>query len=539
MRKTKVAKTAARDLRVLGVLGLLGATGAAHGFQVHSSDDWAVHWDNTVQYNLGVRVEDRDERISNNPAFHESDMKFADRGDIVTNRFNVLSELDVIFRNDYGFRISGSAWHDFAYDDDVEFDPAIMPAGTSYSGNKYDSYTKRYYRSGGQLLDAFLFAFHGNHSLRVGRLTQFWGNAMIFGAQGINYSQNAADNIKGAASPGTEAKELAIPRAQILYETQLTENLGLTAQYFLEFQPNRNPEGGTYLGAAGMLWYGPDRMLGGLPRGRDYEPDDVNNNFGLKLAWTPSWMDGTLGFYFRRFDEVQPWAPMASFDANGNMTDYHLSHAEDVTLVGLSLDKQIGSLSTGFELSWRKDTALNSAMNMTGPGREGARGDTLNFIANIVSGLTPSAFYDTGTAFFELAYTRKLKVTENEDLYNGEDYAGCPTGNKWDGCSTDNAVAVAANFTPQWLQVYPGVDLSMPLFVQYGVYGNAASLNGGVAQGALVYTAGLSTTIRQTYKATLQYNGYSFRAKDNYASGNGAYMWNDRNWVSLTMSTTF
>src|SRR5690606_6225373 len=114
---------------------------------------------------------------------------------------------------------------------------------------------------------------------------------------------------------------------------------------------------------------------------------------------------------------------------------------------------------TGFELSWRKDTALNSAMNTTGLGREGARGDTLNFIANAVSGLTPSALYDTGTASFELAYTRKLKVTDNKELYNGEDSDGCPTGSKWDGCSTDDALAVAAHLAPQWLQVYPGLDL--------------------------------------------------------------------------------
>ena len=542
MKKIKASKSALWHVPFIGILGMAGFTGTAYGFQAYSSDDWAIHWDNTVQYNLGMRVDDADDRIINNPAFHESDSKFPDRGDIVTNRFSVLSELDVIYKRDFGLRISGSAWRDFAYDDDVEFDPAVMPGGSSYSGNRYDSYTDRYYRSGAQLLDAFLFAFRDNHSVRLGRLTQFWGNAMFFGAQGINYSQNAADNIKGSASPGTEAKELAIPRAQLLYETQLTDNIGLATQYFLEFEPNRGPEGGTYLGAAGFLWYGPDRMLGGTPRGHDYEPDNINNNFGLKLSWTPSWMQGTLGLYYRRFDEVQPWGPLAEYNAAGDMTNYHLAHAEDVTLVGLSLDKQIGTLSTGFELSWRKDTALNSPSTTTGLGREGARGDTLNFIANAVSGLTPSALYDTGTASFELAYTRKLKVTDNKELYNGEDSDGCPTGSKWDGCSTDDALAVAAHLAPQWLQVYPGLDLTMPLFFQYGVYGNAATLNGGVAQGAIIYTAGISAMYRQKYKATLQYNGYNARAKTNdgiYTSGNGAYMWNDRDWISLTLSTTF
>ncbi|MFA5677235.1 MAG: DUF1302 family protein [Pseudomonas sp.] len=542
MKKIKTPSPALPHFTLLGMLGVCAITGNAYGFQAYSSDDMSVHWDNTVQYNLGMRVKDADDRILNNPAFHESNKKFSDAGDIVTNRINVLSELDVIYKKDFGFRLSGSAWRDFAYDSDVEFDPAVMPAGSSYSGNKYDSYTDRYYRSGAQVLDAFLFAFRDNYSVRLGRLTQFWGNAVFFGAQGINYSQNAADNIKGSASPGTEAKELAIPRAQILYEAQLSDNLSIATQYFLEFQPNRNPEGGTYLGAAGFLWYGPDRMLGGLSRGSDYEPDEINNNFGVKLSWTPEWLQGTLGVYYRRLDEVQPWAPMAEYDSAGSMRSYHLAHADDVTLIGLSLDKQIGTLSTGFELSWRKDTALNSAMNTTGLGHEGARGDTLNVIANAISGLTPNRFYDTGTAVMELAYTRKLSVSDNKELYNGENDGGCPTGSKWDGCSTDDSLAVAASVTPQWLQVYPGLDLSMPLFVQYGVSGNAATLNGGVAQGAMVYTAGISALYRQTYKATLQYNGYDARAKTQngiYTSGNGAFMWNDRDWISLTLSATF
>ena len=36
--------------------------------------------------------------------------------------------------------------------------------------------------------------------------------------------------------------------------------------------------------------------------------------------------------------------------------------------------------------------------------------------------------------------------------------------------------SVAALFDPTWLQVFPGVDIDMPLFVEYGVYGNTASL---------------------------------------------------------------
>lgn len=546
MKKTISSKNAISSMPLVGLLSLSVFAGSAQGFQLHSSPDLTIDWDNTVQYNLGMRVKDASNRILNNPAFHESDNKFSDRGDIVTNRISVLSEMDIIYKKDYGMRISASAWRDFAYDSDVEFDPAIMPGGSSYNGGRYDTYTKRHYVGGTQLLDAFLFAFQDNYSVRFGRLTQFWGNAMFFGAQGINYSQNAADNIKGAASPGTEAKELAIPRGQLLYEAQLTNNLSIGAQYFLEYERNRNPQGGTYLGAAGFLWYGQDTMLGGMPRGSDYTPDNINNNYGIRLSWTPDWMQGTIGAYYRRMDEVQSWGPLVDYRGAGGPS-YHLSYAEGVSLFGLSLDKQIGTLSTGFELSYRKDTALNSGMNQD-PGmnggfyRKGATGDSVNFIANMVAGLTPTKFYDTGVLLLEAAYTHKAKVRDNRELYNGEGYGGCGGGDKWDGCSTNDALAVAAHFTPQWLQVKPGLDLSMPVFFQYGVHGNAATLNGGQAQGSFVYTVGISALYRQTHKATLQYNGYSSRAKTEngvYTGGNGAFMWNDRDWISLTLSTSF
>lgn len=538
MKKTILSKKRLHGLPLIGLLSLSAFTGSVQGFQLHSSPDWNIHWDNTVQYNFGMRVKDASDRILNNPAFHESNKKFSEKGDVVTNRFSILSEMDIIYKRDYGMRVSASAWRDFAYDKDVDFDPTIMPNGSSYAGNRYDSYTDRHYRGGVQLLDAFLFAFRDDYSVRFGRLTQFWGNAMFFGAQGINYSQNAADNIKGAASPGTEAKELAIPRTQILYEAQITDNMSIGAQYFLEYERNRNPQGGTYLGAAGFLWYGMDNMLG-MPRGSDYTPDNINNNYGVRLSWTPNWMQGTIGAYYRKMDEVQSWGALG--DYRGAVPSYHLSYAEDVTLYGLSLDKQIGTLSTGFELSYRKDTALNSGMNADGFYRRGATGDSVNFIANMVAGLTPTRFYDTGTLLLEAAYTHKAKVRDNRELYNGEGYGGCE-GDKWDGCSTNNALAVAASVTPEWLQVAPGLDLSMPLFFQYGVHGNAATLNGGQAQGSFVYTAGISALYRQTHRATLQYNGYSARAKTEngvYTGGNGAFMHNDRDWISLTLSTTF
>jgi hypothetical protein len=255
--------------------------------------------------------------------------------------------------------------------------------------------------------------------------------------------------------------------------------------------------------------------------------------------------------------ETQPWVLLGENPVTG-ATNYHLSYGSNVKLYGMSLDKQIGDLSTGFEVSYRHNTALNSG---TGPlpsdlsGQQGARGDVVNVIANALAGLARTPFWNTGSALAEIAFTQKVKTTSDGALYNGVgNLAQCPSGSKWAGCSTNNSVALAVQFDPQWLQVFPGVDLDAPMFMQYGLWGNTPTL-GGTNQGSMIYTFGLHALIQNKYNVTLQYNGYHSHAGGQtnfgtanglpsggpsyYATGNGPIFYNDKNWVSLTFSSSF
>ena len=76
--------------------------------------DVKIRWDNTVRYNLGMRAEAQDSRILRGIPYDESDSKF-DKHDIVTNRLDLLSELDLSYADKIGVRVSGAAWHDEAY----------------------------------------------------------------------------------------------------------------------------------------------------------------------------------------------------------------------------------------------------------------------------------------------------------------------------------------------------------------------------------------------------------------------------------------
>src|SRR5690606_40763495 len=112
--------------------------------------DWNISLDTTVQYTAGWRVQDRDDAIGNHPFYASSNYKF-DQGDMVTSRFQALTELQGIYKGRTGFRVSGSAWKDFAYDDDVETNPnPNFDAIRSYPSGKYSSQTKRYHIQGGE-----------------------------------------------------------------------------------------------------------------------------------------------------------------------------------------------------------------------------------------------------------------------------------------------------------------------------------------------------------------------------------------------------
>lgn len=583
-------RSGARNLPALGLLaGLISAVIPTHGhaFKIDTaSSDWDLNWDNTVTYNLGMRARGIDPMIGNNPNFDDGDYKFRHAGDIVTNRLSALSEFTAAYQGYVGFRVSASAWKDFAYGSGDVTNPGVYAPGVtyqslrSYPNGRYGSYTNRYYVQGAQLLDAFVFynSDIGGKAIyfKGGQFTEYWGNSLLSPSQGISYAQGATDGIKALNSPGTQTKELLLPRPQISLTAQVTPEVSISGQYALGWQANRLGTGGTYLEANDAVAQGPSglfvaalpgssRPLFGLPPGGPFgyvapqgaaiKPPQVDNNFGLKLNWTPSFMHGAMGFYFRRLDETQPWvlSDWKNYPAlrTSLPTNYHLSYNRGVQLFGFSLDTTIGNVSTGFEASYRHNTALNTALSPNiAKQTQGAKGDVLNLIANAVVPLSRSPVWDTGTLTAELSFTHLMSVTQNASIFNGVGYGGCPTGNKWDGCSTKNYVGAGVVFQPQWLQVFPGVDFNMPTSVTGGLYGtnpiNPGSSAGG--QGFFIYSIGVQALIRQRATLTLAYTGYHAHVNSTKttpsglpynATGNGLIDLNDRPWVSLTFQSSF
>lgn len=542
----------------VGAAALCACLGASAVEIETDNPDLRVRWDNTLRYNLGVRMEGQDSRLLASPSYDESDSKFG-RHDIVTNRVDVLSELDLNYKSRFGARVSASGWYDDAYSDRSLRAPALGGGfQTSYFGDRYNSTVKRYVAGpSGEFLDAFVWT---NFSLgetpvnvKLGRHTLAWGEGLLIGGQAISYSQSPTDGVKALTSPGIETKELFLPLNQISFKAQVADDLSIMGQYFLEWKPTRVPHGGTYLmGADTSPTVDRLPVAAGysIPRTHNNEPGN-RGNWGVGLRYDAKPIDSTVGAYYRRFDDYAPETGIQMLSGQG---PFRFTYARGVDLLGVSLARQVGPVSVGSELSVRHNGHLNSKTSYGPTENTGARGDTLHAVVNGVYGLPKTGLWDTGVMMAELAYARLLKITENEGLYRGVGYsqASCVSatnasqpGGKGDACSTRDFLQMAVNITPQYLGVMPSWDLDLPISLNYGLHGNSPSGNG--FEKVLTWSVGAKLTYSQRYEFALRYSDIKAPTRYNVAGtsavGGGALSSTvgatDRGWLVFTFKTSF
>ena len=520
--------------------------------------DLTIRWDNTVRFNYAARVESRDDKIGNSAVSDEGTWSF-DRGDAVATRFDVLTELDIIYMKRFGARVSAAGWYDAAYGDDSRSNPNPPLVNIpSYINHRYSDYINRFYQGpSGEILDAFVFAGFdlgpAPTSVKVGRHSIYWGESLFLGGNlhSVAYAQNPLDLQKGFATVGVEAKELFRPLNQLSAQSQVTDDLSIAAQFMFEWESFRYPEGGTYLGPVDFAFNGPDRQflpvpgLGFARRGDPVEPGQ-SGEWGLAARWSPDWLDGTLGFYYRNFADKLPQTFLTQVAPNNSR--YNLIYADDIDLFGISLAKNIGGVSVGAEVSYRHNTPLNSAVLGISPGlpaegeTNGPRGNTYHALINGLGVIPRTAVFDAAVWGAELVWSRWSSVSSGENLFYAEGFAPCVGRDKWDGCTTRNYVGMALAFTPTWYQVFPGVDLQAPVTYARGLSGNAPTIFGG-NQSNGNYSVGLSADVYQKYRFDLKYIDYMGRYRDNgtaVTTQNGfTTLLKDRGFISLTAKVTF
>jgi len=576
--RNKISAPRGVAVHVIAAAAALVASGGSHALELDTGNpDFKVRADTTLRYNLGVRTEKQDPRLLNFATTDEGNAKFK-RGDVVTNRLDVLGELDVSYKGQFGGRVAAAAWYDHAYRDGAVSSPA--GSATSYNNNTYSDEVSRFVHGpSGEILDAFLWSnFNVGEvpvNVKLGRHTVVWGEGLLIGGHAISYGQSPVDGVKAVSSPGIETKEVFLPINQLTFKAQVTEKLSLAGQYALEWKPTRVPYAGTFLMGADNA-PGVDRFaltpcnpaLGPLScktmtNTAAKEPGDTGN-WGLSARLDVDAIESTVGFYYRKFNDYNPetgiqlgnfYQAIPGVAATTLPGTFRFVYPESTKAIGVSLSKSVGPVSVGAELSWRKDAHLNSVASYTTTST-GAVGDTMHAVVNGVYLLPKTAMWDTGSLIGELAYSRLNKVTANEKLYRGVGYAGCvklgtsgataQPGDITDTCSTKDYWEMALRFTPQYLGILPSVDLSIPMALNYGLKGTAATGGGGF-EGRMSWSVGLLATYAGKHDFTLTYADAAVPTKYNAAGTaaiggnalNSAVGATDRGRLLFTYKTSF
>lgn len=636
-------------LRAVAIGAALCAAGIAHAGEIDTGNpDLSIRFDNTVKYNYARRLEGQNAAILASPNSDDGDRNFG-KG-TVANRLDLLSEFDLVYNKAVGLRLSAAAWNDAAYS---KLDNTNVASSNHYQNGKpalgLSQYASRYHQGvSGELLDAFVFASFDVADMpvnvKLGRHTLYWGESLISPIHGVNYGQSPIDLIKAYSVPGSDAKELFLPRAAASAQFSPSNELSIGAQYFFRWKPARLPESGSYLGFYDYgLQGGETYNLGALGigfKGADREPKQ-NGDFGLAARWSPEWLDGTVGLYLRRTSDLLPQAnlrlaglpsalfgqssPLVAANAQkaaaavlaaggtaaaaqaaaaaaggqtavavgnatctaaipgaavaggsnclfypavlGTQSQYQLEYASGIDIFGLSLSKNVGGISIGAELNYRRNmplvstaavlmpvgtnpaivSALNAKFSPTlvvaagalpASGEvSGARGNTIHGVLNFLGSVAKTPLFDSASYLAELTYNRVDKVTSGASFYKGRDsYNGVDKVGK-------DYFGVAVNFAPTWFQVLPGVDMSMPLSYAVGLKGNSAVTSGG-NKAAGTYGAGLGFDIYQKYRVDVKYAGFfgPFATDANGAitsNGGVTALLKDRGFVSVTLKTTF
>jgi hypothetical protein len=533
---------------VAAVLGMVG-TEAAQAFEFSTEDpDLKVRWDNTFKYSAAGRLRNPSDTLTSITTPGGANLDDGDRNfrrGLVSNRLDLLSEFDISYRN-FGARVSAAGWYDSVYHKTNDNDSPNSANAGSVPFNRFTRPTKDLMGQYAEILDAFV---HGKGDLgglpasfRLGRHTLLYGESLFFGGNGFAAAQSPIDVIKAVAVPNSQFKEFIRPVGQVSGQIAATPRLTLGGYYQFQWERNRLPPVGSYFSFADVLDKGGERLIAATPfgpfsiltRGADVKAKD-SGQFGAQLKYRAESYDGEWGVYAAQFHSKNP-VVYNHFDTG----QYNLVYPEKIKAYGLSFSTTFGQLQVSAEASLRTNMPLQApggAINFFAPRNADNRDNPAYAVGRSghaqvswIYNMPRTPFWQGGFFLGEIAWNRRLSVTKNESQLN-------PT-------STRDASAIWLSLQPQYFQVLPGLDLTVPITLTYGISGKSSVVDFAPAAphhgGSL--TVGLVGNYRNTWLATLNYTrfyGPEGQFLDQNFSNSYLNVWRDRDFVSLSIQRTF
>ncbi|RTL50616.1 MAG: DUF1302 domain-containing protein [Rhodocyclaceae bacterium] len=533
----------------------------AFAFSVDSADpDVSVRFDNTVKYSAAWRTSAVDSAVAAgpgtavpNPNLDDGDRNF--KKGLISNRFDLLSELDFSYKNQYGFRVSAAAWYDDVYNRGNDNDSAATNNNFSVGPNAFPNATKKLQGQDAEFLDAFVFGkfnvADSDVNVRVGRFTQLFGESLFFGGNGIAAAQSSMDIVKLVAVPSAQFKEILRPVGQVSGTVQLSPQFSVSAYYQYEWRKARLPAVGSYFSFADFADDGGERVIAGAPivpgggpaaffRGTDLK---AKNSGQGGIAFKYKVNDWEFGLYGARFHDKFPqfyFRPGVGGVnvATGRIGDYVLVYGEDIKVIGGSFSTLVGETNLGGEVSFRDNMPLQAVGNVvvdpTGTGNGGGNplypvGKTAHAQISAIQVMGASPLWQGASFLGELAFNRLLSITKNPS--------------QLDPNVTRDAWAARFIFQPEYFEVIPQVNLQVPIGLGYGLKGSSAINGIGFpAHHGGDFSIGLKADYQKLWYGSLSYTqflGDKGPVVDALGQLSGNQQLKDRNFISLSIQRTF
>ncbi|WP_185267289.1 DUF1302 domain-containing protein [Halopseudomonas xiamenensis] len=534
-------------LSAIGAALALSASLNAQAFQFDTGvEGLTTRLDTTVKYSNAFRVKGYDDNIvvgpgTSNPNFNLDDGDRNFSSGLISNRLDLMTELDIRY-GDVGARVSGAAWYDTVYNESTDHDSPITANQVSVRHNRFTKDTEKLHGRKGELLDFFVYGGVdiGSSRLfgRLGQFTEIYGESLFFGANGIAGAQSTVDLIKLQSVPGSQFKEILMPTEQVSFNWQLGNNVMVGAYYQFEWNENRLPGSGSYFNVGDFVGEGAESVYfptGRLMRGKDIDARD-SGQFGAQIKF--NLQDWELGLYAARFHDKSPifyFRPAALIP--GNDDSYVNVYAEEVKVYGASFSTLIGEANVAGELSMRVDTPLTATggVVIAGMGADNNSnpaypiGDSLHAQVSMINLFSGNNYWDAASFVGELAFNRRLRVKENKEQI--------------DPNATRDAYSMRFTFEPQYFQVFPQVDVQVPITVGYTPYGRSSvtPLAFSPERGGDV-TIGLKADYQKLWYASLSYTNF-FGAGAPIIDETNEYTYKqtlkDRDFIAFSIQRTF
>ena len=529
LRRTRPLRQA---VRAAGCAALLATAPPLAALSFDFGDgEWRLDLDTVVSYSAQWRVAKVDDdlfayRDTGNLIADSSRYAVllnADDGDrnfsrgLVQNKISVVSEMKLEWR-DIGFFARGRGYYDAVYDDDTDQNErayqsynGAIPFGGDVGFREFPEKTVDRHRDRLEMLDYFLYTsgeLPGDRrfDLRLGSQVINWGEATFYA--GISGLQNRADLI-ARNTPGVEVKEILLPTGAVYGQVDLTPELTLESYYQYEWRETELNGVGSYFsdrdflgpGAQNFLVPLGDQVFAVAPRTRDDKASD-DGQWGAALHWITA--GGTdFGLYYVNAHNK---APAYQLNYAGAIPEsYTIRYFEDIQGYAASFTTVLGTANVQGEVAWTRDVPV--VLNNGDP----VEGDMLSAQVGGSLVIAPTALWDDLNIVFEFAAAHIDSHDSDELRYD------------------DFATAFALRLELAYLNRLPGLDLSVPIFLQHTFDGTI--LEAQMASEATTFNIALQGVYLNNLTAAVGYT--------DYFGGGDDHLITDRDNVSFNISYSF